>query len=76
MCAQHVIGKADRVASRQRIMYMSTMQRLRAHMHSSSDRNLIQSFNELDILKGKLALSDAAVDCIHLRKAPTRGLVR
>ena len=52
------------------------MQRLRAHMHSSSDRNLIQSFNELDILKGKLALSDAAVDCIHLRKAPTRELVQ
>ena len=45
-------------------------------MHSSSDRNLIQSFNELDILKGKLALSDATVDCIHLRKAPTRELVK
>jgi hypothetical protein len=57
-------------------MYMSTMQRLRAHIHSSSDRNLIQSFNELDILKDKLALSDAAVDCINLRKASTSGLIQ
>jgi hypothetical protein len=57
-------------------MYMSTMQRLRAHIHSSSNTNLIQSFNELDILKDKLGLSDAAVDCIHLRKAPTSGLIQ
>jgi hypothetical protein len=39
-------------------------------------RNLIQPFNELDIFKDKLALADAAVDCIHVRKTPTRGLVQ
>jgi hypothetical protein len=55
---------------------MSIMQRLRAHLHSSSERSLIQAFNELDILKDKLTLSDAAVDCIHLRRAPTRELVQ
>jgi hypothetical protein len=76
VCAQHVIGKADRVASRQKIDVHVYMQRLRAHIHSSSDRNLIQAFHELDILKDKLVVSNAAVDCIHLRKAQTRGLVQ
>jgi hypothetical protein len=76
VCGQHVIGKADRVASRQKIDVHVYNAKVKDTIHSSSDRNLIQSFDELDILKGKLALSDAAVDCIHLRKAPTRGLVQ
>ena len=57
-------------------MYMSTMQRLRGTYTYSRYRNLIQPFNELDIFKDKLALADAAVDCIHVRKTPTRGLVQ
>ncbi|HZA07980.1 MAG TPA: transcription initiation factor IIB [Nitrososphaeraceae archaeon] len=80
-----VIGKTNRDASGQKMdeSMRSTMQRLRtldsrAYIHSSSDRNLIQAFNELNIMKDKLALSDAIVEktAYIYRKAQTRGLVR
>jgi transcription initiation factor TFIIB len=80
-----VIGKTNRDASGQKMdeSMRSTMQRLRtwdsrAYVHSSNDRSLIQAFNELDILKDKLALSDAIVEksAYIYRKAQTRGLVR
>jgi transcription initiation factor TFIIB len=77
-----MIGKEDRDASGQKIE-TSTVKRLRtwdsrAYIHSSSDRNLIQAFNELNIMKDKLALSDAIVEksAYIYRKARTRGLVR
>jgi transcription initiation factor TFIIB len=64
-----IIGREDRDASGQKIdiSIRSTVKRLRtwdskAYIHSSSDRTLIQAFNELDILKDKLALSDAVVE--------------
>ena len=80
-----IIGKEDRDASGQKIdtSIRSTVKRLRtwdsrAYIHSSSDRNLIQAFNELNIMKDKLALSDAIVEksAYIYRKAQTRGLVR
>ena len=80
-----VIGKADRDASGRKIdaEMRSTMNRLRtwdlrAHVHTSVERNLIQAFDELDILKGKLALSDAIVEkaAYIYRKILDRGLVR
>ena len=51
---------------------------LRAHIHTSADRNLVQAFNELDILKDKLALSYAVVEKIAYiyRKILGKGLVR
>ena len=64
-----IIGKEDRDASGQKIdtSIRSTVKRLRtwdsrAYIHGSNDRSLIQAFNELDILKDKLALSDAIVE--------------
>jgi transcription initiation factor TFIIB len=80
-----VIGKTNRDASGQKMdeSMRSKMQRLRTwdsriHIHSSSDRNFIQAFSELGILKDKLALSDAVVEktAYIYRKAQTRGLVR
>ena len=80
-----VIGKTNRDASGQKMdeSMRSTMQRLRTwdsriQIHSSSDRNLIQAFSELGILKDKLALSDAVVEktAYIYRKAQSRGLVR
>ncbi|MGB8032969.1 MAG: TFIIB-type zinc ribbon-containing protein, partial [Nitrososphaeraceae archaeon] len=80
-----IIGKTDRDVSGQKIdVAMRTrMQRLRtwdlrAHIHTSADRNLVQAFNELDILKDKLALSYAVVEKIAYiyRKILGKGLVR
>jgi transcription initiation factor TFIIB len=80
-----IIGKTDRDVSGQKIdVAMRTrMQRLRtwdlrAHIHTSTDRNLVQAFNELDILKDKLALSYAVVEKIAYiyRKILGKGLVR
>ncbi|HZD83724.1 MAG TPA: TFIIB-type zinc ribbon-containing protein [Nitrososphaeraceae archaeon] len=63
-----VIGKTDRDANGRKISIAmhTAMQRLRiwdlrVHIHSSADRNLIQVFNELHILKDKLALPYAVV---------------
>lgn len=50
----------------------------RIQIHSSSDRNLQQAFDELDRLKSKLNLSDAIVEktAYTYRKARERQLVR
>jgi transcription initiation factor TFIIB len=80
-----VIGRTDRDASGRAIdiSMRSTMGRLRAwdfrtQAHSSTERNLRQAFSELDRLKDKLGLSDAAVEktAYIYRKAQERGLVR
>ncbi len=80
-----MIGKEDRDASGQKIdsSINSTMQRLRVwdfrmHLHTSSDRNLNIAFNLLNILKGKLGLSDAIVEkaAYIYRKTQERGFVR
>ena len=80
------IGKTNRDASGKTIdaAMHSTMQRLRrwdARTHvrtSSSDRSLIQAFNELTILKDKLGLPDAVIEkaAYMYRKAKTNGLTR
>jgi transcription initiation factor TFIIB len=80
-----VIGRTDKDASGRAIdiSMRSTMGRLRAwdfrtQAHSPTDRNLRQAFSELDRLKDKLRLSDAAVEktAYIYRKAQERGLVR
>jgi transcription initiation factor TFIIB len=80
-----IIGRTDRDASGRKIdaAMHATMQRLRtwdsrAHIRTSSDISLIQAFNELDILKDKLALPDAVVEksAYIYRKAKSNGLTR
>jgi transcription initiation factor TFIIB len=80
-----VIGRTDRDASGKKIdaAMHTTMQRLRtwdsrAHIRTSSDISLIQAFNELDIVKDKLALPDAVVEksAYIYRKAKNNGLTR
>jgi transcription initiation factor TFIIB len=80
-----IIGRTDRDASGRKIdaAMHATMQRLRtwdsrAHIRTSSDIGLIQAFNELDILKDKLALPDAVVEksAYIYRKAKSNGLTR
>jgi transcription initiation factor TFIIB len=80
-----VIGRTDKDASGRAIdiSMRSTMGRLRAwdfrtQAHSPTERNLRQAFSELDRLKDKLRLSDAAVEktAYIYRKAQERGLVR
>ena len=80
-----VIDKTDRDASGHRIdaSMHTTMKRLRTwdfrtKEHTSTDRNLMLAFNELDILKDKLGLSNTAVEkaAYIYRKAQIRGLVK
>ena len=80
-----VIDKTDRDASGHKInaSMHSTMKRLRTwdfrtKEHTSTDRNLMLAFNELDILKDKLGLSNTAVEkaAYIYRKAQIRGLVK
>jgi transcription initiation factor TFIIB len=80
-----VIGRTNRDAGGKKIdaAMHTTMQRLRtwdsrAHIHTSSDTSLIQAFNELGILKDKLALPDAVVEksAYIYRKAKSNGLTR
>jgi transcription initiation factor TFIIB len=51
---------------------------LRTHSHSSADRSAMKAFNELSILKDKLALSNAVVEkaAYIYRKIQERGLIR
>ena len=80
-----IIGKDDRDASghlldgamRNRMQRLRTWD-LRTRSHTSSDRNLVQAFSKLDMLKDKLALSDAVVEKIAYiyRKVQHRGLIR
>jgi transcription initiation factor TFIIB len=80
-----LIGKDDRDASghlldgamRNRMQRLRTWD-LRTRNHTASDKNLLQAFSKLDVLKDKLALSDAVVEKIAYiyRKVQHRGLVR
>ena len=79
------IANTDRDASGQKIdaTMRSTMNRLRVwhfrtQAYTSTDKNLLQAFNELDLLKDKLSLPDASVQkaaYIH-RKVQEKGLGR
>ena len=80
-----IIAKHDRDASGHPLNaeMRARMQRLRkwdlrTHSISPNDRNLIRAFNELNMIKGKLALSDAVVEkaAYIYRKIQQRGLVR
>jgi transcription initiation factor TFIIB len=80
-----IIGRTDRDASGNKIAasIRSKMERLkvwdfRSHAHDSTNKNLMQAFNELDKLKDKLALPDAVIErtAYIYRKARQRGLVR
>jgi len=80
-----IIGRTDRDASGNKIdaPTRSKMERLkvwdfRSHAHDSTNRNLIQAFNELDKLKDKLGLPDAVIErtAYIYRKARQRRLVR
>jgi transcription initiation factor TFIIB len=80
-----IIAKHDRDASGHPLNaeMRATMQRLRkwdlrTHSISPNDRNLIRAFNELNMIKDKLALSDAVVEkaAYIYRKIQQRGLVR
>ena len=80
-----VIGKHDRDAKGRPLdaemrarMQRLRMWDLRVHSHSPADRNLIKAFNELNMLKDKLALSNAVVEkaAYTYRKIQERGLVR
>jgi transcription initiation factor TFIIB len=80
-----VIDKNDRDANGRPLdaQMRARMQRLRiwdlrTHSHTPTDRNLSKAFNELNILKDKLALSDAVVEkaAYIYRKIQDRGLIR
>jgi transcription initiation factor TFIIB len=80
-----VIGKNDRDASGRPLdaEMRARMQRLRiwdlrTYSRSPTDRNLIKAYNELNILKDKLALSNAVVEkaAYIYRKVQERGLIR
>jgi transcription initiation factor TFIIB len=80
-----IIGRNDRDASgrpldaeMRAIMERLRIWDIRTHSHSPADRNLIKAFNELNMLKDKLALSDAVVEkaAYIYRKVQDRGLIR
>jgi transcription initiation factor TFIIB len=80
-----IIGRTDKDASGRTIesSMRTTMDRLRTwdfrtQAHSPTDRNLRQAFTELDRIKDKMMLSEAAVEktAYIYRKAQERGLVR
>jgi transcription initiation factor TFIIB len=80
-----IIGRTDKDASGNKIdpSIRSKMERLkvwdfRSHSHDSTNKNLMQAFNELDKLKDKLGLPDAVIErtAYIYRKARKRGLVR
>jgi len=80
-----IIGRTDIDASGNKIdaSIRSKMERLkvwdfRSHSHDSTNKNLMQAFNELDKLKDKLGLPDAVIErtAYIYRKARKRGLVR
>src|SRR6266540_3671678 len=66
-----IIGRTDRDASGNKIdaSIRSKMERLkvwdfRSHSHDSTNKNLMQAFNELDKLKDKLAYPDHVLEGI------------
>jgi transcription initiation factor TFIIB len=80
-----VIGKSNRDASGHLLdaEMRAIMQRLRTwdlrtHSHSPVDRNLIKAFGELNIIRDRLALSEAVVEkaAYIYRRVQDRGLIR
>lgn len=80
-----VIGKSDKDASGRGLdaAMRATMERLRTwdfrtQAHTPTDRNLRHAFSQLDILKDKLGLPEAATEktAYIYRKAQERGMVR
>ena len=80
-----IIGRTDRDAGGHKIdtEIRSTMERLRTQdfrtqNYTSTDKNLKQAFDQLDILKDKLGLSDSMVEktAYIYRKAQERGFSR
>ena len=80
-----IIGRTDRDAGGHKIdtEIHSTMERLRiqdfrTQNYTSTDKNLKQAFDQLDILKDKLGLSDSMVEktAYIYRKAQERGFSR
>jgi transcription initiation factor TFIIB len=80
-----MIGSEDKDASGRKIdgAMRFTMNRLRTwnfrtQADSSTNRNLIRAFNELDRLKDKLGLSDAVIEktAYIYRKVQEKGLIR
>ena len=76
-------GDIDGSGNKINVVMQSAMERLktwdiRTQTHSSTDRNLLQAFSELDTLKDKLALPDAAVEktAYMYRKVQERGLIK
>lgn len=80
-----IIGKnnSDSTGRKLDASMHATMQRLRiwdfrTQAHTSSDRNLLQAFDELRRCKGKLGLSDATIEkaAYIYRKAQERRLIQ
>ena len=80
-----IISNKDKDAKGQKLdaSILSTMARLRTwdyrtQAYTSTDKNLRRAFNQLDRLKDKLALPDAAAEktAYIYRKAQEKGLVR
>jgi transcription initiation factor TFIIB len=80
-----IIGRINKDAAGNKldVITSSNMSRLRTwdirtQYHTSTKKNLVVAFNELDMLKDKLGLSDAAVEktAYIYRKAQARRLVR
>ena len=80
-----IIGRTDRDAGGHKIdtEIRFTMERLRTQdfrtqNYTSTDKNLKQAFDQLDILKDKLGLSDSMVEktAYIYRKAQERGFSR
>src|SRR5438093_11303475 len=80
-----IIGRTDRDASGNKIdasirskMEILKVCEFRTGAHDSTNRNLIQAFNELDKLKDKLRLPEAVIErtAYIYRKARQRGLIR
>ena len=80
-----IIGRTDKDASGHKIdtEIRSTMERLRIQdfriqTHTPADQNLKQAFDQLDIMKDKLGLSDSIVEktAYIYRKAQERGFSR
>ena len=80
-----IIGRTDKDGAGHKLdaSTYSTIKRLRAwdfrtQSHTATAINLMQAFNELDVLSDKLALPDAVVEktAYIYRKAQRRGLVR
>ena len=80
-----VIGKSNRDASGHLLNaeMRAIMQRLRTwdlrtHSHNPADRNMIEALGELNMIRDRLALSEAVVEkaAYIYRKVQERGLIR